>query len=477
VSLRLYNTLTRRVDEFRPIEQGKVGLYTCGPTVYNYAHVGNLRTYVFEDILKRALLAEGYRVRHVMNVTDVGHLTSDADVGQDKMEAGAAREGKTVWEIADFYWQAFKSDMQRLNLLPPDIWCRATDHIPEQIAMIQALEAKGFTYVIEDGVYFDTSRLSDYGKLARLDIEGLKAGARIELAAGKRNPTDFALWKLSPKDSKRLMEWPSPWGVGFPGWHIECSAMAVKYLGERADIHCGGIDHIAVHHTNEIAQAESAMGHPWVNWWMHGEFLVMARGDEGDAAKMSKSSGEFLTLDRLIGRGFDPLAYRYFCLNAHYRAQLAFSWEALEGSATAFERLRGRAIELREAAKSAETEPPAILRQHLDDFRLAVQDDLNMPRALAAMWGLLRDSQAPKDQACATLLEMDRVLGFNLDTIQPRKTEVAADLQEQVQKLIDQRNAARAARNFALADEIRKQLAAMGIELKDTPQGTVWRKT
>ena len=314
--LRLYNTLTRAADEFQPIDPPLVRLYTCGPTVYNFAHVGNLRTYVFEDVLKRALThVGGFNVRHVMNVTDVGHLTSDADQGEDKMALGARREGKTVWQIADFYWQAFRNDIRRLNILEPDVWCKATDHIPEQIELVRTLEAKGFTYVIAgDGVYFDTSKFPAYGRMARLDIAGLQAGARIELAAGKRNATDFALWKFSPTGQQRLMEWPSPWGVGFPGWHIECSAMAIKHLGEYLDIHCGGIDHIQVHHTNEVAQSECALGHKWCNWWMHGEFLTFPKGPGGEAAKMSKSSGEFLTLDRLVEKGYDPLAYRYFLL-------------------------------------------------------------------------------------------------------------------------------------------------------------------
>jgi len=470
--LRLYNTMTRGVDEFHPIEPGKVGMYTCGPTVYNYAHIGNLRTYVFEDILKRVLLREGYEVRHVMNVTDVGHLTSDADEGEDKMEKGAAREGKSVWEIAEFYWQAFKDDMKRLNLLPPDVWCRATDHIPEQVAMVQALEQKGFTYILEDGVYFDTAKLPGYGKLARLDVQGLKAGARIEMVQGKRNPTDFALWKFSPKDKKRQMEWESPWGVGFPGWHIECSAMALKYLGERVDIHCGGIDHVNVHHTNEIAQTESVTGKPWVNWWMHGEFLVMAQPGSADAGKMAKSAGGFITLDMAMKRGFDPLAYRYFCLNAHYRAQLAFSWEGLDGAGAAFERLRTRAIELRaEAASGA-----PVIGEYMDEFREAARDDLNMPRALAATWGLLRDSQAPRAEVHRTLLGMDAILGFGLDRIQERKAAVSREMQVRIEKLIAERDAARKAKDFARADEIRRQLSAMGFALEDTPKGTIWKK-
>jgi cysteinyl-tRNA synthetase len=469
--LKLYNTMTRSVDEFRPIEPGKVGMYTCGLTVYNYAHIGNLRTYIFEDILKRVLMMCGYEVTHVMNITDVGHLTSDADVGEDKMEKGAAREGKTAWEIAEFYQNAFVEDLHRLNIIESDIiWCKATDHIAEQIELVKILEAKGYTYIIKgDGVYFDTSKLADYGKLVRLDIEGLKAGARIEMVEGKRNVTDFALWKFSPPDKKRQMEWPSPWGVGFPGWHIECSAMAVKYLGEHLDIHCGGVDHKAVHHTNEIAQTESAYGHQWVNWWMHGEFLVLPK-EGGEAAKMAKSSGEFLTLDFLVKKGFDPLAFRYFCLNAHYRQQLTFTWESLEAANNALGRLKRVLLELRPAYKG--NEQP--IESHMQEFRQAAEDDLNMPRALAAMWNLLKDISADKGAIFATLKAMDQVLGFNIETL--GIVSLQGTIHISIQKLIDDRLAARKAKDYARADAIRNLLAAMGISLEDTPTGTTWRK-
>ncbi len=468
MALSLYNTLTRHSDPFTPIEDALVRLYTCGPTVYNFAHIGNLRTYVFEDILKRVLRASGLAVRHVMNVTDVGHLTSDADAGEDKMALGAAREGKSVWEIADFYWQAFRADMQRLNLQEPDVWCKATDHIPEQIALIRTLEEKGFTYVADDGVYFDTSKLSDYGKLARQDLKALKAGARVEMSQSKRNPPDFALWKFSPKDKQRLMEWPSPWGVGFPGWHIECSAMAVKYLGERVDIHCGGIDHIPVHHTNEIAQAEAALGHQWVNWWLHGEFLVMAKDESGAGGKMSKSSGGFLTIATLVEKGYDPLAYRYFCLNAHYRQQLAFSWEGLDAAAHAFAHLKKTALELRKGYTGREKPLAAAM----EEFLTACQDDLNMPRALASAWTMLRTPASP-GELYATLLAMDEVLGLGIAAMQEESVGLS---EAEIQQYIAARQAARKAKDFDQADAIRKELVAKGIVLEDGPAGTIWRK-
>jgi len=468
--IRLYNTLTRSKDTFEPLTPGKVGIYCCGLTVYNYAHIGNLRAYVFEDILKRVLLAGGYQVKHVMNVTDVGHLVSDADEGEDKMAVGARREGKSAWEIADFYWGAFRRDLELLHISEPDIWCKATDNIPEQIELVKKLEEKGYTYTIDgDGIYFDTSKLSDYGKLARLDLEGLKAGARIEVSAGKKNPTDFSVWKFSPEGQQRQMEWESPWGLGFPGWHIECSAMAIKYLGERLDIHCGGVDHIPVHHTNEIAQAESALGHQWVNWWLHGAWLVIPKEEGGEDTKMSKSAGEFLTLQSLIDRGYDPLAYRYFLLNAHYRQQLAFSWEGLDAAASAFARLKRSVLNLR-AGYNGTKEP---IESYLADFRAASEDDLNMPRALAVTWAAIKDEEAEKGSIYATLLEMDKILGFGFEQMVEDRLPIS---EPEIDKLINERNTAREAKDFARADEIRAQLSEMGVVLEDRPDGTIWRR-
>ena len=396
MNLQLYDTYTRSTREFQPLKGKQVGLYTCGPTVYDYAHIGNLRTYVFEDVLRRVLEFNGYEVNHVMNITDVGHLVSDADSGEDKMEKGARRTGQSAWEIADYYTQCFRDDMRSLNIQEPDIWCKATDHITEQIEFIKCIDKKGYTYATSDGIYFDTSSLTNYGYMARLNIEGQQAGARIDLGE-KRHITDFALWKFSPKDQKRQMEWDSPWGVGFPGWHIECSAMSAKYLGEFFDIHCGGEDHIPVHHTNEIAQTEACYGTRLANFWMHGYFLQL------DEAKMSKSTGEFLRVKTLADQGYDPLAYRVFLLSAHYRTKLNFNWEALEGAARSLDRLRNLCYELGE---------PGIIDEPLaDKFLCQINDDLNMPRGMAVVWDLAR-SDLPPSTKKATLLLFDRVLGL-----------------------------------------------------------------
>ena len=435
-----------------------VGLYTCGPTVYNYLHVGNYRSYIFEDVLRRSLECLGYKVKHVMNITDVGHLTSDSDDGEDKLEVGAARTGKTAWEVAEFYTKAFIEDSQLLNFLAPHVLCKATDHVSEQIELVKRLEAKGFAYVIGDGVYCDTAKLPDYGKLMGPGYqEGLKAGARVEANFKKRNPNDFALWKFSPQGKKRQMEWDSPWGRGFPGWHIECSAMAMKYLGETFDIHCGGVDHIPIHHTNEIAQSEAATGKPFAKFWMHGEFLLM------NNAKMAKSAGGFLTLSDLKEKGFDPLDYRYHCLTAHYRKQLDFSWESLESSKTARRRLR----EIAQGLKAQPAKPACA--EHENAFRQALEDDLNLPGALAVVWDDLR-SDLPAGSRAVMLKNAEKVLALGLFD------EIESAISPDLQALIDQREQARRAKNFALADKLREELDAQGVLIKDTPQGVKWRK-
>lgn len=456
MTLQLYDTYTRSLREFEPLHPPEVGLYACGPTVYNYAHIGNLRTYIFEDILRRVLEYNGYQVKHVTNITDVGHLTSDADTGEDKMEAGSRRTGMSAWELAELYTLAFQDDLCRLNILEPHIWCRATDHIPEQIAFIECIEAKGYTYRTADGIYFDTAQLDDYGYLARLDIEGLQAGARVEVAE-KRNPTDFALWKFSPPGQQRQMEWPSPWGAGFPGWHIECSAMSAKYLGTFFDIHCGGEDHIPVHHTNEIAQTQACHNTNLANFWMHGYFLQL------NEARMAKSSGEFLRLQSLIERDYDPLVYRYFSLNAHYRAKLNFTWDSLDGAAKALERLRATCYEWGQAGAPDE----AFVRQ----FTEYINNDLNMPRVVALAWDLTRSDLAQAAKK-ATLLEFDKIMGLGLAEWQPAEEVIPAE----IMALAEQRQQARAARNWAEADRLRDEITAAGYQVEDSPQGTRVKK-
>jgi cysteinyl-tRNA synthetase len=465
LELKFYNTLTRKTAPFVPRTAGSVGLYTCGPTVYHFAHIGNMRAYVFEDLLTRALRLAGYKLKHVCNITDVGHLVSDGDDGEDKMEKGAAREGKSVWDIAQFYTDAFMLDLKRLNVQPADIWCKATDHIPEQIQMIEGLMAKGFAYQAGDAVYYDVSKFPRYADLARKDMKGQEAGARIAPSDGKRNHEDFALWKVSPAGQKRQMEWASPWGTGFPGWHIECSAMSLKYLGPQFDIHCGGIDHIPVHHSNEIAQTEAFTGLvPWVNVWMHCEFLILDKG------KMSKSSGEFLTLQAVLDKGYDALDYRMFCLGTHYRAPLNFSFEALDGAKAARLSLRGKTVAF--AGQALAPEAQVLAHPLWQKFWDQVADDLNSPRALAVVWDVIKDASLEPVLRAGLLVKMDAWLG--LDLLAPEMTE--APLSAEQQKLLDERAAARAAKDFAASDRLRDALAAKGIVVKDSKQGQGWSR-
>jgi cysteinyl-tRNA synthetase len=452
--LRLYDNYTRSLREFAPLAPGGVvGLYTCGPTVYDYQHIGNYRTFLFEDVLKRVLRWNGYRVLHVMNITDVGHLTSDADTGEDKMEKGARRTGRGAWEIAALYTRAFEDDIAALNIIAPDVLPRATDHIPEQIAFIADLERRGYTYRTADGIYFDTSRQADYGYLARLDKAGLEAGRRVDVG-DKRNATDFALWKFSPPDSTRQMEWDSPWGRGFPGWHIECSAMAQQYLGDYFDIHCGGEDHVPVHHTNEIAQTEARVGTRLANFWMHGYFLL------ANDAKMAKSAGEFLRVGALVERGYDPLAFRYLCLTGHYRTQLNFTFEALDAAATGLARMRASFHALPADAGAA---PDA---DRLAQFTAQVNDDLNTPRALALAWDVLRGT-LPDGVKRATLARFDDVFGLGLAGWQPPQEDVPAD----VRALAQARAAARKAKDWAEADRLRGEIHAAGWAMEDRADG------
>ncbi len=430
-------------------------------------HLGNLRSFLFEDILKRTLLLNGFKVKHVMNITDVGHLTSDADTGEDKMLQGAQREHKTVWQIADFYTNAFISDCKKLNLLPPKILCKATDHIKEQIELIQKLEKKGFTYLARGNVYFDTSKLSDYGKLAGLDRNAeTEAKARVEKDLHKKNPHDFVLWFTKSKFQEQEMKWSSPWSApGYPGWHIECSAMSMKYLGEQFDLHCGGIDHIPVHHTNEIAQSEAAIGKKqWVKYWLHNEFLVLSPGE-----KMAKSGDNFIILSSLNEKGFHPLDYRYFCLGTHYRTPLAFSFEALEGAKNARKRLMEKVLELKKSKKNEPTNSD-LAEQYLGQFTEQLNDDLNTPQALATMWAMLKDEGLGAKEKYGLLLKFDVVFGLDLKKVKEEK------IPGPVIALAKERLQARNMKDWKKADALRQKIAALGYIIGDTKKGFEVRK-
>ncbi|MDR2185558.1 MAG: cysteine--tRNA ligase [Treponema sp.] len=484
MALTLFNTLGRELQVFEPLETGQVGFYGCGPTVYNYAHIGNLRAYVFHDVVVRTLRRLGYQVKHVMNITDVGHLSGDNDEGDDKMVKSAEERGKSVMEIADFYTGAFFNDTERMNILRPGIVCRATEHIGDMIALIQKIEAHGFTYFAGGNLYFDVARFSSYGELARLRLEDLKAGARTGVDENKRNPQDFVLWFTKSKFENQALIWDSPWGRGYPGWHIECSAMSIKYLGETFDIHAGGVDHVPIHHTNEIAQSEAATGKsPWVKYWLHNEFLVLDKG------KMSKSAGGFLTLQSLIDAGYDPLDYRYFLLGGHYRSQLQFSYEGLDSARNARRSLLDKVRSLAAKAGSGvvkaaaeawkQGEPLSVAAQaYLAAFDRALNDDISTPRALAELWGVLRDSGLEGGEILAVIFDMDRVLGLSLKEQAEKSFERVEDAEtlREIEDLIARRTGAKKARDFAQADAIRDTLKSRGILLEDGPAGTVWRR-
>ena len=451
--LKLFDTYERKVRELKPLKGNEIGLYACGPTVYNFVHIGNLRTYIFEDLLHRTIAHAGFSVRHVINITDVGHLASDADSGEDKMEVGSRRTGMTAWEIAEFYTSAFKDDLVKLNILEPTIWCKATDHIEDQIAFIVDLESKGFVYETNDGIYFDSRKLDNYGYLARLDIDGLQAGARVNLGE-KRFVTDFALWKFSKPDENRQMEWDSPWGIGFPGWHIECSAMSARYLGDYFDIHCGGKDHIPIHHTNEIAQTQASKGTRLANFWLHGYFLQM------EDSKMSKSSGDFLRLETLLERGYLPLVFRYFCLQAHYRSELSFSWESLKAAHTSLMRLY-------EAAYSWGV-PSNISEEYYARFVQHLYNDLNLPRALAVAWELVRSTE-PDGIKKATLLAFDEIFGLDINAWKPEQVDVP----KEVSSLLARREEARKSKDWNAADQVRDEISRLGFTIEDSKDGPI----
>lgn len=466
--LRVFNTLTRQIEDFKPLIPGKASIYTCGPTVYSYAHIGNMRQYVFVDALRRTMEYFRYDVQHVMNITDVGHLTDDADAGEDKLEVGAKREGITAWDVAARYTRAFFEHAALLNIKRPHQVCKATDYIAEQIQMVEALERRGFTYTTADGVYFDTGRFPDYTKLARMDVKGLQEGHRVEVGA-KRNKTDFAVWKFSRPEERRAMEWDSPWGRGFPGWHIECSAMSVKLLGEQFDIHTGGVDHIPIHHSNEIAQSECATGcSPFVRVWMHGEFLIL------DDEKMAKSKGNVLTVQTLVDKGIDPLAYRLFVLQTHYRKQLRFSFDNLLAAAKGLDRLRVSTHKLSDAAQGAKHSGPLSARgaAYQAAFDEALASDLNMPQAIAQAFSLIDDPDLDPSEKLHILWGFDEIFGIGMFEAPAASAEVPAELQA----MLVARNEARAKKDWAAADRLRQEIAAQGYEICDSADGSSLKK-
>ena len=459
-TVKIFNTLTKKIEAINPIAPPQIGVYCCGPTVYNYQHIGNLRTYIFEDTLIRILRYAGYKVLHVMNITDVGHLVSDADEGEDKMLVASKREGKTSKEIADFYTKVFFEHCSWLNINKPDIVCKASEHIPQMISLIQQLQQNGFAYEANGNVYFDVAKFDSYGQLARLNQDALKAGARIEVDKHKRGNFDFALWFTKSKFENQEMQWDSPWGKGYPGWHIECSAMSMNYLGETLDIHCGGIDHIPVHHTNEIAQSQGATGKTFANYWVHGGFLVLGKD------KMSKSSGEFLTLDLVKQKEFDPIAYRLFCYSGSYRQELAWSWNALEAAANTLRKLKNTVFQLRSQAN----DKVALSDKALDaikDFDNEVFTDMNMPNALAVLHQSLSNKEITAGEKLELLSRFDSVLGLGVDLWKEDGQDIPSELIE----LLEKREAARKAKDFKQADILRNEITKLGYLIEDRAEG------
>lgn len=464
--MKLYNTLSKQVEELEPLNPPRVSVYTCGPTVYDYAHVGHWFTYIRMDLLIRTLKANGYEPDWVMNITDVGHLVSDADEGEDKLQKGARREGKTAWQIAEFYTNDFLHGMRTLNMLQPGRMVKATEHVPEQIDLIKVLESKGFTYIIDDGVYYDTSKFPKYADFAQLDLDEQQAGARVEYNSQKRNVADFALWKFSPKDSQRDMEWDSPWGKGFPGWHIECSAMSMKYLGETLDIHTGGIDHVPVHHSNEIAQSEAATGKPFAKYWLHSNHVTV------DGEKISKSTGNGIRLQEIIEKGISPEALRLHVLESHYRSQSKFSWESLQAAENRLRDLRAMAALRWQPRKVAHDGTTFALRDVVDHVLACLNNDLNTPQALAFLsevstqLNLVHIQEDMVDHFEAMLQGLDNLLGLRLSEV--------SDISEEQKRLISHREHARGAQDWKKSDEIRDQLHEQGIGVQDAAHGVIW---
>lgn len=468
--MKLYNTLSGEKEEFVPVEAGKVRMYTCGPTVYHFAHIGNLRTYIMEDVLERFLRYAGYELNRVMNITDVGHLSSDADTGEDKMLKGAKREKKSVMEIAQFYTDAFFADCEKLGIIKPEICVTASSCIDEYITMVDTLIKKGFAYIAGGNVYFDTGKLDSYYVFGNFSKEDLAVGVRdsVEEDGNKRNKSDFVLWFTKSKFDDQELKWDSPWGVGYPGWHIECSAISMKYLGEYLDIHCGGIDNAFPHHTNEIAQSEACMGHKWCNYWFHVMHLNDARG------KMSKSKGDFLTVSLLEEKGYDPMAYRFFCLQSHYRKPLAFSFESLDNAAKAYEKLLARIASLKpEGEEDAEGEI-----QWKSNFVQAVENDLSTSLGITVLYDMLK-SDLPSASKLKLTDSFDAVLGIDLlnrakALVEDKDHGLEKAEARHIEELISERAQARKDKNWARADAIRDELSALKVVLEDTPQGVKW---
>ena len=462
--MRIYNTLSRKIEEFIPRDETNVTMYTCGPTVYHYAHIGNLRTYIMEDILEKSLNYLGYKVNRVMNITDVGHLTSDGDTGEDKMLKGAKREKKTVLEIADMYTKAFMNDTVKLNIKWPETVSKATDNIDVYIKIITKLLEDGYAYRAGGNVYFDTSKLDDYYKLTNHKVDEMVVGVRegVEEDSSKRHQADFVLWFTKSKFDNQELKWDSPWGVGYPGWHIECSGISMKYLGEYLDIHCGGVDNIFPHHTNEIAQSESYLGHKWCNYWVHGEHL------NDKAGKMSKSKGEFLTVSLLEEKGYNPLAYRYFCLTSHYRNTLTFSFEILDGASREYNKLKNKTLSLASDGDLDEDK----YKYFNDKFKEAIGNDLNTSMAITILYEVLKDSELNEKTKRSLVESFDKVL--SLDLLKEENTDIDLELKSYIESMIEKRNNYKKSKNFEEADKIRDELKNKGIIIKDTREGTLY---
>lgn len=460
--MKIYNTLTKKVEEFVPYSKNEVTMYTCGPTVYHFAHIGNLRTYIFEDIFEKTLNYIGYSVKRCMNITDVGHLSSDSDSGEDKMLKGAKREHKSVLEIAEYYTESFKKDCAKLNITWPTIVSKATDNIEMYYKIIEDLLKKGYAYMSGGNIYFDTSKLNDYYALTNHKIDDMVVGVRegVDEDQNKRNQADFVLWFTKSKFDDQELKWESPWGYGYPGWHIECSGISMKYLGEHLDIHCGGVDNIFPHHTNEIAQSEAYLGHKWCNYWVHGEHL------NDQSGKMSKSKGEFLTVSLLEEKGYQPIIYRFMCLNSHYRKVLVFSYDALDNSKNAYQKLINKIKNMKEEGTINE----ALFKEYQSKFKKALEDDLNTALAITVLYDVLKDNKMSDATKLALVKDFDQVLSLNLI----QKNNINEDLKQYIEEKIEQRKQAKLEKNYELADQIRKELEQKGILIKDTREGTTY---